>query len=98
MSDLNEKICPNCKTWSSYSSEDKNCKNCGSLLDKNEIIYQEKKSKGLIPPFPQPKPFLEIKDSYPWYLKAILHFIKPIYFVFMFVVSAILWFVVWAAA
>lgn len=94
----NEKLCPNCKTWNVYTAEDKNCLNCGSLLDKNEIIYQEKKQKGLIPPFPKTKPFLEIKESYPLVLKIMLHIIRPIYFTFMFIISSILWFVVWAAA
>ena len=98
MNDLTEKLCPNCKTWNRYHNDNKNCVHCCSLLDKNEIIYEDKKRKGLIPPFPQPRPFLEIKDSYPWILRAILHIIRPIYFVFMFVISAILWFVVWAAA
>lgn len=95
---VSEKLCPNCKTWSSYSVEDKNCFNCGSLLDKNEIIFEEKKRKGLIPPFPKQRPFLEIKASYPLILRIILHVIRPIYFTFMFVISTILWFVVWAAA
>lgn len=94
----NEKLCPTCKTWNVYKPEDKNCLNCGSLLDKNEIIYEEKKRKGLIPPFPKPKPFLEIKESYPLILKIVLYIIRPVYFTFMFIISAILWFVVWAAA
>lgn len=93
-----EKICPSCKTWNSYSEDEKNCTNCGSLLDKNEIIFEEKKQKGLIPAFPTPRPFLEIKASYPLVLRVILHIFRPVYFVFMFIISAILWFVVWAAA
>jgi hypothetical protein len=98
MSEISEKLCPNCKIWSSYSLEERQCKNCGSLLDKNEIIYQEKKRNGLIPPFPKTRPFLEIKDSYPLVLRLILQILRPIYFTFMFIISAILWFVVWAAA
>lgn len=94
----NEKLCPNCQTWSTYVSDEKNCPNCGSLLDKNEIIFEEKKKQGLIPPFPKPKPFMEIKESYPFLLKLVLHVIRPVYFTFMFIISAILWFVVWAAA
>ncbi len=98
MSEISEKICPNCKTWSSYSVEERNCVNCGSLLDKNEIIFEEKKRKGLIPAFPKPRPFLEIKDSYPFLFRVVLHIVRPIYFTFMFIISAILWLVVWAAA
>jgi len=45
MSEISEKICPNCKTWSSYSVEERNCVNCGSLLDKNEIIFEVKEKK-----------------------------------------------------
>lgn len=96
--DSNQKRCPNCKAWNTYSQDDKKCVDCGSLLDKNEIIYQDKKRKGLIPEFPKPRPFLEIKASYPLILRIILHIIRPIYFTFMFIISAILWFVVWAAA
>ncbi len=93
-----EKCCPHCKTWHAYSPEDKTCSSCGSLLDKNEIVFEERKRKGLIPEFPKPKPFLEIKDTYPWLLRMILQIVQPIYFTFMFIISAILWFVVWAAA
>lgn len=93
-----EKRCPNCQSWGTFLETEKNCHNCGSLLDKNEIIFEDKKRKGLIPKFPQPRPFLEIKPSYPIILKIILHIIRPIYFTFMFIISAILWLVVWAAA
>jgi hypothetical protein len=96
--DTNEKRCPNCNHWDSYELDEKQCKNCDSLLDKNEIIFVEKERKGLIPKFPEPRPFLEIKESYPLVLRLLLHFIRPIYFTFMFVISAILWLVIWASA
>jgi len=93
-----QKLCPNCNTWSNCDQDDKTCQNCGSLFDKNEIIYEDRKRRGLIPKFRQPKPFMEIKSTYPLVLKIVLHIARPIYFVFMFIISAILWFVVWAAA
>ena len=95
---INEKRCPNCQHWASYNIDEKHCKNCDSLLDKNEIIFKEKERKGLIPKFPEPRPFLEIKTSYPLVLRLLLYIIRPIYFTFMFVISAILWLVIWASA
>ena len=94
----NEKRCPKCGKWGTYTIADKVCHHCGSLLDKNEIIYEDKKRKGLIPKFPEPRPFLEIKESYPLIVKIILHIIRPIYFAFMFIVSVVLWLVLWVTA
>jgi len=68
------------------------------MLDKNEILFEERKRQGLIPSFPETRPFMEIKDSYPWPIKVILQIVRPVYFTFMFVISALLWFVVWASA
>jgi len=93
-----EKLCPACKNWGIYKIDEKYCNYCSTLLDKNEIVFEEKKRKGLIPHFPKQKPFMEIKPGYPWLIRVIMHIIRPIYFVFMFVISAILWLVVWAAA
>lgn len=93
-----EKICPNCKKWDNYHPEEKRCKQCGSLIDKNEIIHEDRKKRGLLPKFNKPKPFLQIKASYPWYLKLLIRIVRPIVYVFMLIISMITWFVVWASA
>lgn len=90
--------CPTCEAWRSYLPEQNICHACGSILDKNEILFEERKKKGLIKSFPEPKPFLEIKDSYPWYLKVILHIVRPIYFIVMIMIAFVTWFVTWVVA
>jgi uncharacterized membrane protein YvbJ len=98
MSNTNEKSCPNCGKWDFYAETDKICKNCGSLMDKNKIIYEDRKKKGLIPKFKKPKPFLQIKAHHPWYYKALLYVIKPIIYVFFLIVSIITYIIVWLTA
>lgn len=93
---MQEKKCPSCSQWN--KGELTVCQFCGKSLDKNELIFQDRKSKGLIPEKVPESEFFEIKPEYPWWRKAILYIVRPIFWAFFGIISAITWFVAWASA
>jgi hypothetical protein len=93
---MQEKKCPSCGEWN--KGELSICAYCGKSLDKNELLYQDRKRKGLIRPKVVEGEIFEIKAEYPWWKKALLYFIRPIYWTFFYIVSAIVWLVATVSA
>ena len=93
---MNERKCPHCQTWNKGTGAI--CSACGGLMDKNEVLHQERKRKGLVMPKKTESELFEIKPHYPWFYKVILHIIRPIFWGFMGIVSFVVWFISWVVA
>lgn len=93
---MGQKKCPSCGTWNEADAE--KCVNCGELIDRKKADYVRLKKQGKLPLEIKTSPIFDIKPHYPWYLKAVLYVIRPIYWTFVAIISVILYFVVWAAS
>lgn len=93
---MQEKKCPTCGKWNPGSLT--NCSSCGGLLDKNELLFEARKKKGLIKEREPEGELFEIKPEYPWWRKGILYFIRPVYWIFFYIISGFVWLIAWVSA
>ena len=93
---MQQKKCPSCGEWN--EGDVTVCSFCGKSLDKNVLLFQERKKKGLIPKKVQESELFEIKPHYPLWLKIILYIVRPIYWLFFGIATAAIWFAAWASA
>jgi hypothetical protein len=91
-----QRKCPHCSTWN--EGEQKTCISCDGLLDKNEVLWEERKRKGVLVSPKEHGELFEIKPHYPWIYKVILHIIRPIFWVFMGIISFVAWLIAWIVA
>jgi hypothetical protein len=88
---IHQKKCPACGHWN--EGDLKNCASCGGLMDKNELIKEERKKKGLYQEMKKHEKMFEVFPDDPVWLKIIKHIVAPIYWAFMAVLGFFMWFI-----
>lgn len=88
--------CSSCGEWN--ERKDEFCSNCGERLDVKKARKIRLKKEGKLPIKLEPSPLFEIKPEFPWWRKAILYIVRPIYWTFFSIISAILYLIAWIAA
>jgi hypothetical protein len=93
---MKEKKCPSCHKWN--SGEVSVCSFCEQPMDKNVIIYNERKKKGLIPVFKKNEDLFTFKPEDPIWKKTLYSILRPIYLAFFGFISFLMVLVAWASA
>lgn len=88
--------CSSCGAWNEKNVEF--CASCGSRLDTRKARFIRLKKEGKLPTKLEPSPLFEIKPEFPWWRKAILYVVRPIYWTFFTLISGLIYLIAWIAA
>lgn len=91
LSQKSEKICPSCKQWTVWRKHpDDRCTHCGFELMAQTVREEKLRHERF---YANPGGIITIKGSEPAWLQALYRGINMVYFAFVGIMAAIVWFI-----
>jgi len=91
LSETSEKICPSCGQWTTWSKQPHDrCIHCGFELMAETIRKEEIRKERF---YEKPAGLITIKGTEPAWLQGVYRGINYVYFIFVGIMAAIVWFI-----